>query len=403
MLFWGSGPLFRISVFPILDDTPTLTGYRKLRQQWVEQVTTGLGQSGHFDALLHTATHPDPGELYREAIRMGSGFAVIGVLQTNERGVTDLVFEFHDVVRGESWKELGFHHDVADERALQAEFHRWVNRLVERFTGVPGILGTRIVAVRRTDVGIKELYQFPFGTAVPVPLTFDRSLALLPAWTPDGNVAYTSFRTGYPKIFIGQDSSPFSARPGMNSGIKWSPDGSVAALTLSQDDNPELYLLDGKTGTILRRLTHHDRIDTSPTFSPDGNRIAFVSDRDGSPQIYVMDLQSGDVARLTQTGGYNTSPDWHPFAPYLVYNSQHTGGFRIHRIRVDTGQDRQLTDGPGDFESPVWSPDGRLILFTRESGRRQDLYVMNPDGSNQRTLTTDGGPYSTPAWERRRP
>ena len=52
----------------------------------------------------------------------------------------------------------------------------------------------------------------------------------------------------------------------------WSPDGTRMALTLSQDGNPEIYvmnLLDKK----LTRLTQDNAIDTEARWSPDGQSL----------------------------------------------------------------------------------------------------------------------------------
>ena len=276
-----------------------------------------------------------------------------------------------------------------------------MNSTIERFSGRPGIIGAGISCVKKLAPGVKEVFTLDFGSGAPQPLTFDRSLALLPTWTPDGKVAYTSYRDGYPRLFVDGRQEPIAAYDGMNSGAEWSPDGKTVALTLSKDGGPDVYLLDGESGKVLRRLTDNPAVDTSPSFSPDGKRIVFVSDRDGTPQLFLMTVDGSEQTRLTRSGTYNTAPDWHPFGPYVIYNGRYGGSFQVFRMNVTTGETTQLTWGPGDCESPSWSPDGRLILFAwhKRDGSR-DLYVMASDGSNVRAITDDGGPFYSPEWAR---
>ena len=68
--------------------------------------------------------------------------------------------------------------------------------------------------------------------------------------------------------------------PGMTFAPRFSPDGRSMLLTLAQDGNSDLYLMDPATRGATR-LTNEGAIDTSPSFSPDGSRIAFNSDRAG--------------------------------------------------------------------------------------------------------------------------
>ena len=58
-------------------------------------------------------------------------------------------------------------------------------------------------------------------------------------------------------------------------------------LTLSRDDNPDLYLTEND-GRIIRRLTHGEGVNVSPSFSPDGRRLAFVSDRSGTDNLWAV-------------------------------------------------------------------------------------------------------------------
>lgn len=278
--------------------------------------------------------------------------------------------------------------------------HRWVNHLLRCITTVPGAFGTRIAYARRLAAGQpKEIWVAEFGSAVQAQVSHDGQGALLPAWAPGGLLAWSGYRAGNPDVYV--DGVPFSSRPGMNTGIAFSPDGRIAALTLAPDGNPDIYLVDAATGAELARLTSGRCIDTSPAWSPDGGRIAFVSDRAGGPQIYLMNPDGTEPRALPLPGDYNTSPDWSPDGTHIAYQSRGTGDrFVIWTVDVRTGDARPLTFGRTNDEEPSWSPDGRRIVYTSaKRGGRKALWVMDRDGSHARPLFEDAGDYFTPAWE----
>lgn len=292
--------------------------------------------------------------------------------------------------------------------------HRYVNALVQCITGVPGAFGTRIVYARRTGPGQpKEIWMTEFGSNEQVQISHDGVIAMLPAWGPGGSIAWTGYRSGDPDLYITRCDGcknmvsrdgpyVFSARPGLDSGVAFSPDGTFAAITLVTLGNSDVWLLDGHTGEEVARLTDSPAIDASATWSPDGQQIAFVSDRLGFPQVFVMKSDGRDQHPLPLPGSYNTSPDWSPDGTEIAYQARGMGSpFSIWSFDLTTGSARRLTSGPWEDEEPSWSPDGRAIVFTstRQGGRKL-LYVMSRSGSGVRVLFRDGGDYYTPAWER---
>ena len=62
-----------------------------------------------------------------------------------------------------------------------------------------------------------------------------------------------------------------------------SPDGNKIALTVDNNGNQDIYVLDLTKNNKLDRLTFHEGIDNQPIWSPDELRIAFASDRDEIP------------------------------------------------------------------------------------------------------------------------
>jgi tol-pal system beta propeller repeat protein TolB len=393
----GARKLFQWSVLDIPDLT-TSPGTHWLRGRFANRLAELLASTSDFLAVRHGGHFPVDTETLLAALSSGSGYLFAAHLQQFDGQSGSVMAQVIEAETGAIVPELsGIMEFTVD--GLDEVLERYVNRVVLYFSGRPGLLGVRIACVRKLAPGVKEIFMLSYGTGDIVQLTHDNSLALLPSWTHHGRIAYTSYREERPKIFIDGMKTPFTAFEGMNSGIEWSLDGSMAAVTLAMDGNSEIYLLEGTTGEVRARLTYDEGIDTSPTWSPDGNRLAFCTDRDGTPQIYTMNVDGSNKQRITWSGTYNTSPDWHPFGPHLAFAGRVGSEFQVFRLDLLDGAVHQLTYGPGDCEAPDWSPDGRMIACACGSRNAQNIYVMNPDGSGKRALTVDDGPYFAPVWE----
>jgi TolB protein len=162
---------------------------------------------------------------------------------------------------------------VGDWRSM---VHQFADDIVLQFTGESGVSQTRIVFDVQEGRN-KELYVMDYDGARLTQLSRDQSIALSPAWSPEGSLLlFTSYRGGGgPRIYVSSLTQwkPYviSARKGNNTSASYSPDGKQIACTLSQDGNAEIYLLDARGGSP-QRLTNSRGIDTSPAWSPPGER-----------------------------------------------------------------------------------------------------------------------------------
>lgn len=290
---------------------------------------------------------------------------------------------------------------VQDWRRL---VHRFADDVVQQFTGEPGVASTRVAFVVREGRN-KELWVMDVDGARMTPLTNDKSIALSPAWSPDGSLLlFTTYRGGHgPAICVipatGGRSFVISGRTGLNTSASYSPDGREIVCTLSFEGNPEVYLLDARGGSP-RRLTNTRGIDTSPTWSPTGREIAFTSDRGGSPQVYLMDRDGGNVRRLTYEVSYTDSPSWSPKGDRIAFVTRTSSGFDIYVARADGTDVRRVVSG-GSNENPRWSPDGRHILFTSNREGAFGLFITDLDDRAPRRLNTGGKEAMSPAWSPR--
>jgi TolB protein len=289
---------------------------------------------------------------------------------------------------------------LGDINRYRQLMHRLGNEIIRTLTGQDGIFLTKLAFVSNAS-GHKEVYTCDYDGHNVRQITADKSIALLPRWSPDGKkILYNSYKDGGPMLYMKDIRSDkirqISARSGLNTGACWAPDGKKVALTLSPKGDPDIFTinLDGK---IVKRLTNHWGIDVSPTFSPDGNKIAFVSDRSGSPQIYVLDLTNGREERLTFEGNYNTSPAWSSLNR-IAFVSQDSGINDIYTMDPNGGRLRALTGNQGNNEDPCWSPDGRYIMYSSNRKGRYQLYLMDGNGLNQKKITFMEGDKTAPSW-----
>ncbi|MBI4217572.1 MAG: Tol-Pal system beta propeller repeat protein TolB [Elusimicrobia bacterium] len=279
--------------------------------------------------------------------------------------------------------------------------HQIVSDLIYRFTGDRGVSASRIVFSNTTG-GPKELYVMDYDGMNLKKISAEKSLALLPRWSPDGKeIIYTSYRRGNPDTYLYSveraTSKVFSSRKGLNTAAAFSPDGNTVVLTLSHEGAPNLYLLD-RDGNVVRRLTNGKFADTSAAFSPDGRKILFVSDRPGWPQIYRMDADGTNLERLTDSG-YCDSPAWSPRGDKIAYSrGTDQGRHDIVLQDVTTGETVQITQDAGSNENPSFSPDGRFLLFSSNRNGRKELYVSTLDGMAQKKVSEIPGDSITPAW-----
>jgi TolB protein len=249
---------------------------------------------------------------------------------------------------------------------------------------------------------VKEVYISDYDGANARRITTNRQLNLTPVWSPDARaIAYTSYRRGYPDLFVALIYQGIQQEPTKGGTQNWlpmfSPDGSRIVFTSTRDGNSELYIMN-RDGSGVRRLTNHPAIDTTPTWSPTGTQIAFTSDRAGQPQIYIVGADGLNLRRLTTTESYADRPTWSP-APFneIAFAARTGPGYDIKIYDLATGVTRQITFGEGSNESPAYAPNGRHLAFTSTRAGRVQVFTIGRDGRNARQITRDGNNF-TPSW-----
>jgi TolB protein len=290
-------------------------------------------------------------------------------------------------------------HTIADEVHQQQRALRGVARTKLAFSSDRNrerMVGT----VENRDV--KEVYMADYDGANARRITTNRQLNITPVWSPDARaIAYTSYRRGYPDIFVALIYQGLQQEPtkgvGQNMLPMYSPDGTRIAFMSNREGNPEIYVMN-VDGSNVRRITNHPAIDVTPTWSPTGTQIAFTSDRAGTPQIYIVGADGLNLRRLTTTESYADRPTWSP-APFneIAFAARTGPGYDIKIYDLATGATRQLTFGEGTNESPAYSPNGRHVAFTSTRAGRVQIFTIGRDGRGIKQITRDGNNF-TPSW-----
>ncbi len=279
--------------------------------------------------------------------------------------------------------------------------HVVADAIVEAVKGVRGIASTRIVLIGSANAK-KDIFVCDADGGGMLQLTRDGAPCLSPTWSPDADqLFYTSFYRGFPDVYRVQLSTGKRNRvasyPGINAGADVSPDGGFLALALSKDGNPELYVMDLRSGELSRLTKTRYAAEASPSWSPDGSKIAFVSDSTGSPQVYIISRRGGKPKRVTFRGKENVSPDWGPDGR-IAFSSRRLGRYHICVLDPVKRVEVQVTSDHVDHESPSWAPDARHIAYARTEGYSSDVYVLDTLGDAQVRLTRFQGEWYAPCW-----
>lgn len=307
------------------------------------------------------------------------------------------------VVEAQLWEltsgEIAYSRRFQAGNALAATMaHTLANEIVRLLTGQPGPFLSRIAFISDRS-GAKELWLMRWDGSDPQQLTTHRSIALAPAWSPDGQwLAFTSFLRGQPQLFVLRPTQgnfrPISTLPGVNTSASFSPDGKQVAFAAGDDGHTHLWIVPAEGGTPVQ-LTTARGISTQPAWSPNGRQIVFTSTMGGSPQLYAVDAEGTNLRRLTFEDQFADEAAWAPDGVRLAYTTQVDGRFQIATLDLRTNA-RAVIDGPGSNESPCWSPDGTTLAFVSTRTGRKQIFITDPLG-RPRQITADGN-NTQPAW-----
>ncbi|WP_373183471.1 Tol-Pal system beta propeller repeat protein TolB [Halomonas campaniensis] len=375
-----------------------------LPEDVAQVIHDNLERSGYFDPLPRRQMLDRPSESgevrYGDWRGLDVRYLVVGRASRNGNGYR-LQYELMDV-SGER-RMLG-EVVTSSEGELRGAAHYISDQIFEAVTGIRGAFATRIAYV--TAQGVGDDMQFALFVADAdgrnsQQVLSSREPILSPAWSPDGGkLAYVSFETERPAIYIQDLATGQRARAtsfeGINGAPAWSPDGRRLAMSLSKDGQPEIYVMDIGSRDF-QRLTNNSSIDTEPSWSPDGRSLLFTSDRSGGPQLYRHDFGSGQQERLTFTGNYNARGRFAPDGESIFLIHRSNNGYQVARQDLDSGRLVVLSESRWD-ESPSVAPNGTMVIFATQQGNSGVLGAVTADGRASFRLPSAQGDVREPAW-----
>ena len=172
---------------------------------------------------------------------------------------------------------------------------------------------------------------------------------------------------------------PFTALPGRQSWPAFSPDGRQVAFgwTGPTGSCSHIYVKEVESGS-LAKLTDSAFCDGSPSWSRDGRSVAFLRKEDGGDAgLYVIRVPGGQPMRIARAGvPVNYRPAWSPDGKAIVImDSEDTRTSPgLFLVSIDSGQKRRISPkestATGDW-CPAFSPDGRTLAYLHNTGSQQ--------------------------------
>jgi TolB protein len=330
---------------------------------------------------------------------------VIGGVTRQADGRLRTEFRLWDVFAGQQMAGQQFFTSPENWRRVA---HIIADAIYERLTGEKGYFDSRIVFVDETgpkDRRVKRLAMMDQDGAGVRYITKGTDLVLTPRFNPASpqEVTYMSYGTGdQPRVYLlNLDSGKrelVGNFPGMTFAPRFSPDGQRVVMSLQQEGNANIFVMD-LASKKTTRLTDDAAIDTGPGYSPDESQIVFESDRGGSQQLYVMGADGSNPHRITFGEGTFSTPVWSPRGDLIAFTRRNGGQFGIGVIKPDGSGMRILTEGFHN-EGPTWSPNGRVLMFFRDTPGANggpQLWTIDLTGYNEFRVPTPAF-GSDPAW-----
>jgi tricorn protease len=151
----------------------------------------------------------------------------------------------------------------------------------------------------------------------------------------------------------------------------------------------------GVDGAAVRRLTSHPGVESGPRFSPDGSLIAFTGRYEGNTDVYVVPAEGGVPRRLTYHPGNDVALGFTPDGKAVLFSSGrdvYTGRYtQLFTVPVAGGFPSKLPI-PNASKAAI-SPDGRTTAYL-PLGEPFNQWKHYRGGQASRILLFDNATYA---------
>lgn len=378
---------------------------QSMAQNISEIVANDLRNSGKFKPLDQgqLVGNPAPGDQidYPAWQNTRASYLVDGRV-TPAGGGYRISYELQDVFGKK--QEISQVVTASNANQLRQSAHYISDQIFEKITGVRGAFQTRIAYVVSSGLDKKmsfALYVSDYDGYNPRQILNSTQPILSPAWSPDGSkLAYVSFESGRPSIYVQQLSTgnriKLTSFSGINGAPAWSPDGRHLAMSLSKGGSPDIYVMD-LASRKLSQLTQGSSINTEPNYSPDGSSMIFTSDRAGGPQIYRMGANGGGAQRISFTNSYNAGGHFSPDGSTIFMVTRTSQGYQVAKQDLQAGRFTVISNTHYD-EAPTVAPNGTIVVYATEQGGRGVLGAVSADGHASYVIPSPQGNVQEPAW-----
>jgi len=180
-----------------------------------------------------------------------------------------------------------------------------------------------------------------------------------------------------------------TSHPGVESGPRFSPDGSLVAFTGRYEGNTDVYVLPA-AGGVPKRLTYHPGSDVALGFTPDGKAVLFSSGREvytgRYTQLFTVPVAGGfpEKLRIPNASKAQISPDgqttaYVPLSEAFNQWKRYRGGTTARILLFDnaTYAVEPVPQPPGrcNDTDPMWV--GGRLFFRSDRDGEFNLYAFD--------------------------
>ena len=217
----------------------------------------------------------------------------------------------------------------------------------------------------------------------------------------DGSLVYVpgaAAEAGTFLVWVDRNGSeePINAPRARYQAPRISPEGRRVAVTIADQANDDIWVIETDRGTRTRLTTHPER-DIHPLWTLDGQRITFSSNRGGPIRaLFQMPADgSGTAEQLTTEPTSNQgATSWSSDGSILAF--YHAASYDVFTMTMGEEPVAFLAS-PFDERGAIFSPDDAWLAYSSNETGREEVYVTPYPGPGGKTpISTQGG--RSPRW-----